>query len=298
MKIQVITTSYETVDTSFPSPRRLKTIAPYLIWPILLFGNGALVVSLLESGMNSGLALTIGIFSIIISMITVERLLPYRRDWHPSGKEWFANSVYFMINGVVSNTGTIAAALIVSLLAMDNSQLPLAIAIVLAVLLSEFVSYWWHRLSHELNWIWRFHAIHHLPAKVNLANNNTVHFVDLFTSNLLSAIPAVLIGLPAEAIAIAMFLGSFQSFFAHINADVKLGWLGYLVMGPEHHRYHHSVNENEALNYSVSISLWDHIFGTFLYRPGTAPQKVGIKHAGDYPASTQIIKTIFRPFKK
>lgn len=168
----------------------------------------------------------------------------------------------------------------------------------LAVVLSELVRYWWHRLGHEVQWIWRFHGIHHVLGKVNLANNNTVHFVDLFISSLLSAVPALVIGLPAEAIAIAMFFASFQSFFAHINTDVKLGWLGYLVMGPEHHRYHHSVKTEEALNYSITITLWDHLFGTFLYRPDTAPNKVGIKNTNEYPDSTQIIKMFLNPFHR
>ena len=297
MKTQATTNAYDGMDTPEQAQTWIKSVAPYLIWPVLLLLNGSLVVTLLEIGLNTGLALTLGIFSIVFTMLSAEYLLPYRQEWQPTGKEWFTNSIYFMINGAVSNLGTITAAIIVSQLATGTSELPLFTAIIVAILLSEFVGYWWHRLGHEVEWIWRFHSIHHVPNKVNLANNNTVHFVDLFTNSLLSACPAILIGLPAEAIAIAMFFASFQSFFAHINANAKLGWLGYLVMGPEHHRYHHSVKTHEALNYSVTISLWDYVFASFLYHPNTAPEKVGVKNAEDYPASTEIIKTILKPFK-
>ena len=206
--------------------------------------------------------------------------------------------MYFMINGAVSNARTIVAAFLVSQIVVNDTQMAHLSAIALAIVLAELVGYWWHRLGHEVATIWRFHSIHHVPEKVNLANNNTVHFVDLFAGNLLSAIPGLVLGLPGEAIAIAMFFGSFQSFFAHINADARLGWLGYVVMGPEHHRCHHSVKIDEALNYSATIALWDQVFGTFLYRPKSAPERVGIQNADQYPDSTQIIGTLLKPFKK
>ena len=201
-----------------------------------------------------------------------------------------------MVNGAVSNLGMIFAAMLIIPFAPGSSEMSLIIAVPIAILISEFVGYWWHRIGHENTFVWRFHAIHHLPKKINIANNNTVHFVDLFTSSLLCALPGLLFGLSAEALAIAMFYRSFQSFFAHVNANIKLGWLGYIMMGPEHHRYHHSVEVAEALNYSVSIALWDQIFGTFFYRPNSQPEQIGVKDDADYPDSTQIWKTIIKPF--
>ncbi len=296
MKILDISKGYNDGVLRQITLRNIYIGLPYLVWPLLFALNASLYISLLRYGVNVGLALTISIFSIVFTMIVTERWIPYRRDWQPTVKEWWVNLFYFMINGAVSNLGAILAAMIIVPFATGDSELSLLVAVPLAVVVSELVAYWWHRFGHENTFVWRFHAIHHLPKKINIANNNTVHFVDLFTSRLLSAIPALLLGLSAEAIAIAMFYSSFQSFFAHINARVKLGWLGYIVMGPEHHRYHHSIKMDEALNYSVSVAIWDQIFGTFLYRPNGEPEQIGIKDDENYPDSTQILRTMLKPF--
>ena len=296
MKTPEISNGYNIGILQHINVSNITGLSAYLVWPVLLGLNTGLFVALFRYGVNVGLALTLSIFSIVFTMIVTERWLTYRNDWQPTVKEWWVNLFYFMVNGAVSNLGAIIAAMLVVSLSPATTEMSLMIAVPVAILVSELAGYWWHRIGHESTFVWRFHAIHHLPKKINIANNNTVHFVDLFTSSLLGAIPALLLGLPAEAIAIAMFYSSFQSFFAHINAKVKLGWLGYIVMGPEHHRYHHSVEVDEALNYSVSIAIWDQIFGTFLYRPYSQPEQIGIKDDNNYPDSTQILKTMIKPF--
>ena len=55
--------------------------------------------------------------------------------------------------------------------------------------------------------------------------------------------------------------------FQHSNIDVRLGWLNYLVSGPEVHRWHHSKLIAESNNnYAHSFVVWDLIFGTY-FRP-------------------------------
>ena len=55
--------------------------------------------------------------------------------------------------------------------------------------------------------------------------------------------------------------------FQHSNCDIRLGWLNYLVSGPEVHRWHHSkqIAESNA-NYAHSFVVWDLLFGTY-FRP-------------------------------
>ena len=48
---------------------------------------------------------------------------------------------------------------------------------------------------------------------------------------------------------------------------VRLGWLNYLVSGPEVHRWHHSKAIAESNNnYAHSFVVWDLVFGTY-FRP-------------------------------
>jgi len=127
---------------------------------------------------------------------------------------------------------------------------------------------------------------------------STVHFIDLFVGNLLTTVPLLLLGFSREAIAISAFFANFQYFFAHINVDARLGWLGRYVMGPEHHRFHHSELIEEAGNFSSEIALWDRIFGTFIYRPGQEPERIGIAEPNRFPPSDRLFANLMYPFRR
>jgi sterol desaturase/sphingolipid hydroxylase (fatty acid hydroxylase superfamily) len=71
--------------------------------------------------------------------------------------------------------------------------------------------------------------------------------------------------------------------FQHSNCDVRLGWLNYVVSGPEVHRWHHSRRVEESNhNYAHSFVVWDLLFGTY-FRPRKAEvSELGLT-ARDYP---------------
>jgi sterol desaturase/sphingolipid hydroxylase (fatty acid hydroxylase superfamily) len=39
---------------------------------------------------------------------------------------------------------------------------------VIGFLVVEFAYYWFHRLSHEVRWLWATHAVHHTPEQITL----------------------------------------------------------------------------------------------------------------------------------
>lgn len=281
---------------SAPAPACSRELTPYLIWPGLLGLNAVVLYGLFQLGLGSDRVYLLGFFAALASMAVTEVLWPYRRDWQPDGREWLVNAVYFLQNGLVSGGGKLLAGLVVLQFAPQHSQLPLLVAVPVAIVIANLSAYWWHRLGHERSLIWRFHGIHHAPEKLYMFNNNTVHFVDLLVGTLVSTAPLLALGFSAEVIGLALFFANFQGFFAHLNADARLGWLGYLIMGPEHHRFHHSVNLDEALNYSSELALWDQLFGTFLYRPGEGPERVGVVDGQDLPAATDLKGSVLHPF--
>jgi sterol desaturase/sphingolipid hydroxylase (fatty acid hydroxylase superfamily) len=70
------------------------------------------------------------------------------------------------------------------------------------------------------------------------------------------------------------------------------------MLGPEHHRYHHSTKVEESLNFGTATALWDQVFGTFLYRPDECPEKVGVAHPEEFPGEHQLIRSYLSPFTK
>jgi len=277
------------------------TVMQHVAYPLILGLNLSFVYGLYASGMEIKTLFFIGFFVALLSLAILEQLLPYRKDWQANKRDWAINGIYFLINGAVDNAAKLTVAAIAIYLAPATSiESPWLFigSTVLALAVHDFFSYWWHRIGHISNFVWRFHGIHHMPKKLFMFNNNTVHFADLFIGSLVSGIPLLLMGFSQETIALTLYIASFHSFYAHINADVRMGIAGYLMMGPEHHRFHHSTEQDEAQNYSSVTALWDQVFGTFIYRPGEAPREIGVSEPNRFPESGKLLQSIASPFVK
>src|SRR5262249_23556779 len=48
-----------------------------------------------------------------------------------------------------------------------------------AFFIGEVGAYWGHRLSHQIPWLWRFHAIHHDAEEVDWLVHTRAHPVDM-----------------------------------------------------------------------------------------------------------------------
>ena len=271
---------------------------PYLTYPLLVLFNLAIWAGLVNTGLALESIFTLAFLTSLLSLGLLESRAPFRHDWRPTGTEWLLNAAAFFPNGLLDTAGRLLAALIAIRLGAQENSLPFPLAVPLAIVVSEFFTYWAHRLGHRVAWLWKVHGIHHLPDKVNLANTNTIHFLDMFGTSLVSALPLVLLGFSSEAIALALFITGLQNFIVHVNTDIRLGRLGYLIMGPAHHRLHHSIIAAEAQNYGTTLALWDQLFGTFLYGPGKTPRVVGVIAPGKFPSANRVLHCQLHPFLK
>jgi hypothetical protein len=79
------------------------------------------------------------------------------------------------------------------------------------------------------------------------------------------------------------------------NSDQRVGWLNYILVGTQTHRYHHSATDRG--NYSSAIPLWDQVFGTFIYRPAVVPARLGLDDPGAYPDPRRFHATLAWPLR-
>jgi sterol desaturase/sphingolipid hydroxylase (fatty acid hydroxylase superfamily) len=166
----------------------------HLAHPLLLLANGLLIAGLYGWGLPLEATLTIAFMTSLVFLGIHEFLLPFRSEWRPGRREWLQNLAQFLPNGLLDNAGQLLALLIAMQFGAREQWLPLVFAIPLAIVVSEFFSYWTHRLGHEVPWLWKIHGIHHTPGKVNLVNTNTIHFLDMLLTSLFRALPLVLLG--------------------------------------------------------------------------------------------------------
>lgn len=148
---------------------------------------------------------------------------------------------------------------------------------VVAFIVLDFAGYWVHRLSHEINFFWNKHLVHHSSEEFNLAcalRQSVSTFVNIWTVFLL---PAAFLGVPSQVIAVLAPLHLFAQFWYHTRHIGKMGFLEYILVTPSHHRVHHAINpEYLDKNHSQIFIIWDKLFGTFQEELPDVPPVYGI----------------------
>ena len=150
-------------------------------------------------------------------------------------------------------------------------------AYALAFVALDFSGYWVHRMSHQVNFFWNKHAIHHSSEEFNLAcalRQSISTFVNLFGFFML---PAALLGVSAQVVAVVAPLHLFAQFWYHTVHIGKMGFLEYIIVTPSHHRVHHAINPAYLdRNHGQIFIIWDKIFGTFQAELAHVPPVYGI----------------------
>lgn len=141
--------------------------------------------------------------------------------------------------------------------------LPALAVLVLAILVIEFAAYWRHRIEHQPG-LWRFHATHHADEELHWLSVLRKHPVSKFLEMLADLLPALLLGVPVWAIALAQLIRSWWGYFIHADVPWTLGAAGKLLISPAAHRLHHARDERlMGANFGNMVTLWDRVFGTW-----------------------------------
>jgi sterol desaturase/sphingolipid hydroxylase (fatty acid hydroxylase superfamily) len=132
--------------------------------------------------------------------------------------------------------------------------------------LLDFVDYWAHRWSHELDALWQAHKFHHAATDFTIATGSRVHALDHITRDVGVAMVVVFVGAPVIASIVAIRLvRQVIDMFQHSRVDWTYGWIGrWVIYSPVGHRIHHSIEpEHWDLNYGNISPIWDRLFGTW-----------------------------------
>lgn len=131
-------------------------------------------------------------------------------------------------------------------------------------IITDFLSYWSHRHSHEMNFMWATHIVHHSSEEYNLSVAlRQPAFGFLVTSHYM--LPAALLGIPTEVYFGSSALNLVYQFWVHSRFIKKLGPFEWIMNSPSHHRVHHARQEKYLdKNYGCVFIIWDRIFGTFI----------------------------------
>ncbi len=90
-------------------------------------------------------------------------------------------------------------------------------------------------------------------------------------------LPAALLGVPWQVIAVIAPLHLFAQFWYHTQHINKMGFLEKIIVTPSHHRVHHAINPVYIdKNYGQIFIFWDKLFGTYQEELKDTPPVYGI----------------------
>lgn len=254
------------------------------------------LMNLLQTALNHLPALAINVahltlWLVLLSLLFVplERWLAVRRAKLSSRMLARDLGLYFLnslapaaiLAVLMSMLVVVVQALIPAAIPAAIGSLPVAVKLALSLLIAETGFYWGHRLSHQIPWLWHFHAVHHRPEHLYFLVNTHAHPVDMIVTRLFGMAPLYLLGLAgpgaggSAAPALVIVIGTVWGFFIHSNLRVRLGPLEWLLATPAFHHWHHSAVEPFNRNFASTLPVLDLVFGTW-HLPATWPVAYGI----------------------
>jgi sterol desaturase/sphingolipid hydroxylase (fatty acid hydroxylase superfamily) len=160
------------------------------------------------------------------------------------------------------------------------------------VLLGDLLIYWGHRLQHRVDFLWRFHSIHHSSEHLDWLAAHREHPVDSLYTILLVNLPVFALGFPVQALAYFAAFRGLWAIFIHANVRLPVGPLRVLIGAPELHHWHHD-RDRESGNYANVSPLMDVLFGTYR-RPDGEPEAFGINE----PVPPGYLGQLVHPFRR
>jgi sterol desaturase/sphingolipid hydroxylase (fatty acid hydroxylase superfamily) len=142
----------------------------------------------------------------------------------------------------------------------------------IGLLLLDFIgAYLVHLIEHKVKFLWRFHLIHHSDTWIDTTSGNRHHPGESIIRFIFTTLGILIVGSPMWLVFMYQTLSVISTQFTHANISLpkKLDvFLSYFLVSPNMHKVHHHYKlPYTDSNYGNIFSVWDRIFGTFMYLP-------------------------------
>jgi sterol desaturase/sphingolipid hydroxylase (fatty acid hydroxylase superfamily) len=129
---------------------------------------------------------------------------------------------------------------------------------------TDFLYYWFHRLSHETGAMWAAHSVHHQSEEYNLSVALRQGAFQSFFSWVFY-LPLAVFGFAPATFITCSALNTLYQFWIHTRLIGRLGPFEWIFNTPSHHRVHHGRNPRYIdRNHAGVFIVWDRLFGTFV----------------------------------
>lgn len=243
------------------------------------------------------------IMSAFLFLFFEKKLLLQQTSW----LKIYILSALFAVNTVVLICASylllvplVSALVPLQIFSFSTWDVPVWVSFLTSLLFIDFINYLSHRLYHKIPLLWRLHRLHHSEKNVDALTGMLHHPLEMFTLFLLSISAVVIFDVPTVVLVTYTLLSGIHSAFTHINyripdhIDSKLKWL---LITPNFHRTHHSLQFNDAnSNFGTVFVFWDYLLGTQSGKKGQRFYNTGIP-VRQSPAKQNLTQYLLNPIK-
>ena len=256
-------------------------------------------------------------FLIIISLLIwgLEIWIPWRKKQAKFRKDFWLDTFYMFFNFYLFGLLLFAAlskvtyTTFVQLIEplgyngghlIDLSGLHWGVQLVAFFFIADLVQWAVHVMLHRVPFLWQFHKVHHSVKEMGFAAHLRYHFFETFVYNTFKYLTlSLLFGFELE---MAFIVYSLTTLIGHLN-HANLGWdygpLKYIFNNPKMHIWHHAKHLPDShphgINFGISLSIWDYLFGTSHVPSSGRDIELGFPEDEKYPKS--FWGHIVEPFK-
>ena len=244
-------------------------------------------------------ATVISLLFLLLVFVPMEKVFPAKQNQKILRPKWLLDFCFFvgqyilwsgLVLWILNYFGEYLTSIIPDSFQSKIGNQPFVIQALEVLLLSDFLIYWGHRLQHKVDFLWRFHKVHHSAEHLDWLAAHREHPIDsIYTIGLIN-LPAFIMGFPLESIAGVIAFRGIWAIYIHSNVRLPIGPLRILIGAPELHHWHHDL-DRRAGNYANISPIMDVIFGTYKC-PDVEPEKFGIKEESPKSYLGQLIEPL------
>jgi sterol desaturase/sphingolipid hydroxylase (fatty acid hydroxylase superfamily) len=252
----------------------------------------------------------ISLLFLIVVFVPMEKVFPAKPGQKFFRPQWLLDFSFFLGQYIIWSGlvlwslyyfGEYLTSIVPDSFQQEIRKQPFVLQVIEVLFFSDLLIYWGHRLQHKVDFLWRFHKVHHSAEHLDWLAAHREHPLDsIYTIGLIN-LPAFIMGFPLESIAGVIAFRGIWAIYIHSNVRLPIGPLRILIGAPELHHWHHDL-DRKAGNYANISPIMDIIFGTYTC-PDREPEKFGIKEETPKSYLGQLIepllpKRIWKTLKK
>jgi sterol desaturase/sphingolipid hydroxylase (fatty acid hydroxylase superfamily) len=266
----------------------MRPLIRTLLFPVALMVALGSTLALRTVGYSYFIAVFGTSLAIALPVMLLQRWYPYEESWRGKPTEFLLDALHAVLSNAVP-TAFVRALVFGAVVAVSDWSIenlggtvwprwsPLWVQLPIALLVSDFFSYWAHRFCHTNALAWRIHALHHSAERMYVGVSVRNHPFNAILTYGAQTLPIALLGAGPEVLALHGVLNATIGVLQHSNLDMRTGPINWFFSTPELHRWHHSpVLEESQSNYGADLAIWDWVVGTRHLPADREPRAVGI----------------------